>query len=588
MTNPSVSANAGHDVDQPLPAEVSVQAANWLTRARNYPIFSHTWLRYRSMPYLVLSIVVSTLLAGVALAQHTNWRIAYILFIVTNINVIGYCTLGPSLAMLVRRRGLPQRKEAAALIAAIVLGLVGTYFAEQGIDGALKLFLLGDANAKLELKANAEVPVAPDTPVAPEAPEVPEPPAALPPPRAAQPAPTPESLPYKMGRNFGRIAKHSWGGKAKTESPTDEASATDQQLAPPEPPAAQARSADEDAAHEMGKMVGNASGQTANHATIDKEEIEEAKREAVEKKEEAIAAAHEAAVTAHEAAVSAREAEVAAREAAAKAGEQAQKEHADIEISTKDLIGDIVSWTLTSMVAAWVGGGFDLLHFFRQRRRLQEALQRRELESARVARNEAELKLSVLAAQVEPHFLFNTLAGVRSAIQSDPQRATAIVDHLVEYLRATIPQLRNDGSSNQARLGQQMEAARAYLALMNARIPRLSYAVEIGDGMSEVSVPPLMLISLVENAVKHGVEPKIGPALITVAARQTTVDGVAMATLSVSDDGVGFGGTTSGTGIGLTNIRERLATLYGSRATLTLKSRSEGGVCAEIQLPLAA
>ena len=233
------------------------------------------------------------------------------------------------------------------------------------------------------------------------------------------------------------------------------------------------------------------------------------------------------------------------------------------------------------------GGGKDLWMFFRQRRKLEEALLQQEVERVNAARNEAELRLSVLMAQIEPHFLFNTLAGVRSAVVSEPQRATAIVDHLVEYLRATIPQLRSDGSSAQARLGAQLEAARAYLALMRARMPRLNYSVEADPDLLRASMPPLMLISLVENAVKHGIESKVGSARIDVHARQVRHNGADAMELSVRDDGIGFNGATAGSGIGLSNIRERLAALYGDRANLTLKALPGGGVDAIILLPLS-
>ena len=230
------------------------------------------------------------------------------------------------------------------------------------------------------------------------------------------------------------------------------------------------------------------------------------------------------------------------------------------------------------------GSGFDLWVFFRQRKKLTEALRQQELTRAQEARREAELRLSVLVAQVEPHFLFNTLAGVRSAILTEPARATAIVDHLVDYLRATIPQMRDDGTSVQGRLAQQLEAARAYLGLMQARIPRLSFSVE--SDVADAALPPLMLISLVENAVKHGVEPKIGPVHIAVSARRVLVNDEQGLELTVADDGAGFGTTTSGSGIGLANIRERLEAMFGKRASLQLKARPEGGIAAVIVLPL--
>lgn len=232
----------------------------------------------------------------------------------------------------------------------------------------------------------------------------------------------------------------------------------------------------------------------------------------------------------------------------------------------------------------YTGSGFDLWVFFRQRKKLAEALSQQELRRAQEARREAELRLSVLVAQVEPHFLFNTLAGVRSAILTEPSRATAIVDHLVDYLRATIPQMRDDGASVQGRLAQQLEAAKAYLALMQARIPRLSFTVE--SEVQDAALPPLMLISLVENAIKHGVEPKIGPVHVSVVAKKILQGDDELLELTVSDNGAGFGGATSGSGIGLANIRERLAATFGQRASLQLKARAEGGVVAIIVLPL--
>lgn len=237
-----------------------------------------------------------------------------------------------------------------------------------------------------------------------------------------------------------------------------------------------------------------------------------------------------------------------------------------------------------AFVFVYTGSGFDLWLFFRQRKKLAEALRQQELRRAQEARREAELRLSVLVAQVEPHFLFNTLAGVRSAILTEPSRATAIIDHLVDYLRATIPQMRDDGASVQGRLAQQLEAAKAYLALMQARIPRLSFTVE--SEIQDAALPPLMLISLVENAIKHGVEPKIGPVHVSVVAKKILQGDDELLELTVSDNGAGFGGATSGSGIGLANIRERLVATFGQRASLQLKARAEGGVAAIIVLPL--
>jgi signal transduction histidine kinase len=233
-------------------------------------------------------------------------------------------------------------------------------------------------------------------------------------------------------------------------------------------------------------------------------------------------------------------------------------------------------------LAFLLGGGLALRGWRREREGLRSLERERALAQAQSARREAELRLSVLAAQVEPHFLFNTLAGVRSAIATDPARASEMIDRLVDYLRASIPRLRGDRAA-QATVGAQFDLVRAYLALMAARMPRLSYALEAPPDLLGAHFPPLMLISLAENAVRHGVELKIGPARITLSAERC---GDGRLAVTVEDDGVGFGASQAGSGLGLTNIRERLAQLYGDAAALVLKARAGGGVAATITLPL--
>jgi len=242
-----------------------------------------------------------------------------------------------------------------------------------------------------------------------------------------------------------------------------------------------------------------------------------------------------------------------------------------------------VKYLLLSLLFLWLGGSLDLIAYFRQRRAMKDMLIDQRVALYQKERNEAELRLSVLASQIEPHFLFNTLSGVRSAILSDPQMGVAIIDNLVEYLRATIPELRSDGSCSQVKLGSQMLAIRAYLGVIKFRIPRLSFDVEFDPALSEFFIPPLMLISLVENAVKHGIELKKGPVHIVVKAE---VDDHDKLVLTVSDNGLGFTSVTSGTGIGLTNIRERLKQLYKDRASLTLETNEDDGVTARIIFPV--
>jgi signal transduction histidine kinase len=234
-----------------------------------------------------------------------------------------------------------------------------------------------------------------------------------------------------------------------------------------------------------------------------------------------------------------------------------------------------------ALLGALLAGGLALPGLQRERDALRALAAEEALARAQQQRREAELQLSVLAAQVEPHFLFNTLAGVRSAISTDPARAAALIDRLAAYLRAAIPRLRSDGGA-EATLAGQVEIVRAYLALMVARMPRLAFSIDVPAALNELPCPPLMLVSLVENAVKHGAEPKVGPVHITLSARQ---DEAGRLLLTVADDGAGFGASAGGSGIGLANIRERLRQMHGEAASLVLRSRPEGGVAATLTLP---
>jgi hypothetical protein len=242
----------------------------------------------------------------------------------------------------------------------------------------------------------------------------------------------------------------------------------------------------------------------------------------------------------------------------------------------------LVNGVTSGLVTFWLAGGVGLWGWRRERAGLAALARERDLAHALAARREAELRLSVLAAQVEPHFLFNTLAGVRSAIATDPARAVEMIDHLAEYLRAAIPRLRGQGDPV-ATLGEQLDIVRAYLGLMSVRMPRLHFSIEVPTGLLGAPCPPLMLISLAENAVKHGVEPKVGPARIQVVARRTEAG---MLEVTVADDGAGFGSPASGCGLGLTNLRERLQQMHEGRANFSLTARPDGGVAATLTLPL--
>ena len=233
------------------------------------------------------------------------------------------------------------------------------------------------------------------------------------------------------------------------------------------------------------------------------------------------------------------------------------------------------------LVYAIFGGGLALRAYFTERRRWQDHQQQEQLAQAELRAQQADLRLGVLQAQVEPHFLFNTLASVRATVHDDPAHAAATLDALVAFLRSTIPRLRADGAELDSTLRQQLEICSHYLEVMQLRTGgRLRHRVEVDAGLLELAFPPSVLITLVENAVKHGIEPRTGPGLITINARRDA----GRLRVAVSDDGVGLQPGLGG-GMGLANVREHLQHRYGDRARLALESRPEGGVTATLELP---
>jgi signal transduction histidine kinase len=196
----------------------------------------------------------------------------------------------------------------------------------------------------------------------------------------------------------------------------------------------------------------------------------------------------------------------------------------------------------------------------------------------------AENQLRLLQSQLEPHMLFNTLANLRVLITMDPARAQAMLDHLIAFLRATLNASRNTLHPLSAEFAHLAD----YLALMAVRMgPRLTVQLKLPDDLASAPVPPLLLQPLVENSIKHGLEPQVDGGRIEVTARQ--VGGRLQ--LDVRDTGAGLGATpaSAGTAFGLEQVRARLATLYGPRATFTLQAAAdaEGGTLARIDMPLA-
>lgn len=207
----------------------------------------------------------------------------------------------------------------------------------------------------------------------------------------------------------------------------------------------------------------------------------------------------------------------------------------------------------------------------------------RKMREARQHATEARLKL--LEAQLEPHMLFNTLANLRALISTDAARAQTMLDHMIAYLRATLAASRNSTHTLQA----EFDRLHDYLALMGIRMgPRLSCSLDLPAPLAALPVPALLLQPLVENSIQHGLEPQVEGGSIRVSARQEGPDLV----LDVVDTGVGLASpanathATSGPGFGVAQVRERLATVYGNRASVLLCTEADGGTRATLRLPL--
>lgn len=200
-----------------------------------------------------------------------------------------------------------------------------------------------------------------------------------------------------------------------------------------------------------------------------------------------------------------------------------------------------------------------------------------------LARQVQQAQLQLLQSQLQPHMLFNTLAHLRALVQTDPTQAVVMLDHLDDYLRSALQASRQASHT----LGEEFQRLRDYLSLMAIRMgPRLDFHLELPPALAGQSVPCFILQPLVENAIRHGIEPQIAPGQITVSASQQGSDLV----LRVSDTGQGMDvsvpAPSHGTSYGLPHVRDRLRTLYGERASLQLQAVQPHGVCVQLQWPL--
>lgn len=206
-----------------------------------------------------------------------------------------------------------------------------------------------------------------------------------------------------------------------------------------------------------------------------------------------------------------------------------------------------------------------------EEKKVDEILAREKLKVVSGEKQLMQAQMRMLQAQIEPHFLFNTLATIQSLIGRSPEKANLMMDNFIAYLRQSLSASR----SQEGTVKQEFDLLRHYLELLKIRMgDRLRFALDVADDLGGAPLAPMLLQPIVENAIKHGLEPKVEGGMVRVSARR---DGVHMV-LSVTDNGLGFSehADSSGEGVGLSNLRERIAVLYDGQATLTVAEANPG------------
>jgi signal transduction histidine kinase len=225
----------------------------------------------------------------------------------------------------------------------------------------------------------------------------------------------------------------------------------------------------------------------------------------------------------------------------------------------------------------WWGLGAVAWYFLKRTELHAAEVSRAQLEADRLSASMAEARLQALQAQVEPHFLFNTLAHVKWLYRRDPDRGRRMLDRLVEYLHGALPQVRQTTTT----LEQELRLAQAYLDIHQLRIGgRLAFSIDVPEEIARLRFPPLMLLTLVENSIKHGIAPQTDGGTIGIRAEADD----RKLRIEVRDTGAGLR-EAKGTGLGLANVRARLAALFGAGARLVIEPNLPHGVIAAIEIP---
>lgn len=236
------------------------------------------------------------------------------------------------------------------------------------------------------------------------------------------------------------------------------------------------------------------------------------------------------------------------------------------------IAGDSLRWAVFGAIV------FLAHEHLRRETRAMAALETALIQRATLDRQMVEAQLELLQAQIEPHFLFNTLAHVKRLYDVRPEAGGEMMTSLRHYLRAALPKMRATACT----LEREAELVRAYLNILRSRLGRrLDITFDIPEAVRPYKMQPMILMTLVENAVKHGIAPRPEGGTISIRAAAHGED----LEIEVADTGAGFSGSL-GNGVGLANIRARLKGLYGGRASLSLKRNSPRGVIAQVRLPL--
>jgi hypothetical protein len=405
----------------------------------------------------------------------------------------------------------------------------------------------------------------------PELPELPTPP--KPPKPADAPliklekprtsASEPEGLDISIDERGIRIRPRQPGATAEHPAPADSGAS-----APASAPAP--------AAKEGGVVIDLPNSATREIVQEAIDDARQAVRDAIEAKREAERDAAEAARDARQAA---RDALTEARRALQEAGVQG----ATHQVKRTRVVhwGDF----LTDLALIWIFASAIIKMVYKGRIQAEvkaaQATETAEAESLK--RQVVEARMAAMQAQVEPHFLFNTLASIDHLIETDPPRASQMQKNLIALLRASMPTMREANANGVRDLGRELSVIRPYLEILKVRMEeRLATEIDVPEGLHSAEFPPMMIQSLVENAIKHGLEPKAEGGSLKIKAE--VVHG--KLAVSVADTGLGFGkAATAGTGVGLANVRERLQLLYGGKASLTVAENPGGGTVVTITVP---